>query len=787
MKLKETLLLFSVSASICLLTPSRSYGLGGTECYEQHPPIATNYWVQLLSSVMEDGSNMRIRIQYNDPRTLPSVLNIYADAGVSTTIYDDGTHGDEVAGDGIYSGYITEDVSAFLTNVQMTQGYLNSLPFLLQFNGHLGTSIPGLSSGGPGINFDYTSFNSNLLVPVDPFIITGGGSSCSSTILKQNSLFITDLSVVEDIARTYNPVTGHGNPTGIYTWGNMISQMVGTSGIQPYELMKSIVKNWMVTVVLNGQTVNPRTDAMYYMIGQWLNRAQGLGAPSAMDIYNYQQPNSIIPTEENWEYTWDHLTAGQITTLIQNAPFKLTAIVNRLDLRGNFSYAGTGGNAGETRFIYTLENLYNMDLYNFAGYPPVQSNQNRGIFPDFLDWEGMNMILEYGNVQSTPCQIKAFAQDWLNLSTMTLGSAAYLNALEAITSTVITAGAASGKVNGSAIDRIRTDERIFQNTTVDMPGWQYSDWEFRQFELQASGPSAHYFAQVCLTNTPVNSAENMSLEGYNYSPSIPVSATDQNDLIDWAFSTPLITSEVLHGTQSMPETYLGNPLLSAAARVDAEYTHYWDLNWYTTTTHYTPPGGGPGSSNTSYKQMRNELSVNTCNGCHAGETKTIFTQVRPLAYGQTAIYWNNVTPDYVTGGIDNRFASNEGVTDNSALGCGIPYMDNYDFPSSGYFVKVSAFLTGETYNGPGNYADDNCTDDATDNTQTGLYYVNSPDNDYYYWNSGYNMYPDNAQYGYNDLQRRAIDLCALVNSSCTIEALSAFASVMAMPLPLATH
>jgi hypothetical protein len=398
----------------------------------------------------------------------------------------------------------------------------------------------------------------------------------------------------------------------------------------------------------------------------------------------------------------------------------------------------------------------------------------------------MNMILEYGNIQNTACQIKTFAQEWYNLSLLPLGSAAYNNALQSITSTVILANAAPAKVNGSAIDRIRTDERIFQSTPATNAGWQSSDWEFRQFQLQSTGSSTGYFAQVCLTNTPVNSANNMTLEGPTYSPTIPVSVTDQNDLIDWAFSTPFTTASIINGSQSIPETYLGNPLLSAAARVDAEYTHYWDLNWFTNTTYYTAPSYNY-YSNTIFKKMRNELSVNTCNGCHAGETKTIFTHIRPLAYGQTAIYWNTVTPDNITGIIDGRFASNQGVTDNSALGCGIPYMDNYDLPTSGYFVKVSAFLTGETYNGPGNYADDNCTDDPTDNTQTGLYYVNSPDNDFTSYNGGYNMYPDTNQYGYNDLQRRAIDLCNIINSSCAPEALSIFASVMTMPFALASH
>ena len=47
---------------------------------------------------------------------------------------------------------------------------------------------------------------------------------------------------------------------------------------------------------------------------------------------------------------------GSITqeTLLKNAPFKLSAIVNRIDVRGNAAYGSGLNNSGETRFIFSL-------------------------------------------------------------------------------------------------------------------------------------------------------------------------------------------------------------------------------------------------------------------------------------------------------------------------------------------------------------------------------------------------------------------------------------------------
>jgi len=130
--------------------------------------------------------------------------------------------------------------------------------------------------------------------------------------------------------------------------------------------------------------------------------------------------NGTLPfteiTKENWKDIWDEITLDEfgyedynmLKSLLKNAPFKLSAIVNRLDLRQNKLY--NLSNSGEIRFIFTLietisggeidisPNLLGKDKHpiELLGKPPMHLNQAVATDGQFIDWQGMNVILEYG-------------------------------------------------------------------------------------------------------------------------------------------------------------------------------------------------------------------------------------------------------------------------------------------------------------------------------------------------------------------------------------------------------
>jgi hypothetical protein len=129
-------------------------------------------------------------------------------------------------------------------------------------------------------------------------------------------------------------------------------------------------------------------------------------------------------------------------------PFRLLAIVNRLDLRGNSGYGFS--NAGEGRFVFGL-------LNNDCNPLPF------------------TVIFEFG-INKRQCQdIVNFGKEWKDLSTMPFGSA-YLTALQKITDQFSQCGTNTAKPNQSSLNQLRTDE-----ITLDKP------WELREFNLTGSG------------------------------------------------------------------------------------------------------------------------------------------------------------------------------------------------------------------------------------------------------------------------------------------------------------
>lgn len=700
----------------------------------QAPPLVENILVQKLAVPLADGSNMKIKVVYAAGYDLPAVLNITTGTDVPTVLRDDGTGADEEAGDGAYTGYLTEDIANFLANIQTAVNEINARGGYITFTGHTGEFFGGT------VSFDTEAFSAHGWVEVEaqlePF--------CNYGVTRQQSLFITDLSVVEDGARTCNVVAGTGNPTGAWTFCTLMRNIINTNntGVD----VKAFLKNWVKTFMVGGTAKNGQPVAgrekkrvLNFMITPWLN-ATGIGTTGI--------------NGDNWESYWN---ASDGEALLQNAPFKLTAIVNRIDLRQNTGYMTVGSgkfNAGETRFIFTL--------INTQGKPPVHDDQGLGY--SALDWEGMNIIFEYGNVQGDLCALKQFGEQWQHLSTLALGSTQFNDALEAITNTVTTAGAAPSKPNGSAINQIRTNERVFAYIPeLHLPPWREWDkgfWELRQYELNASGQ----LVLAPVTNTPTLESNTPA----NVDPNSVASAPQASlDLLDWMNLSALRRLQVSRGTHKFPDA-----MLAGSAIGNYQYAHYWDMPWDYNTPHWN--GSSLNGNNPTEKQMRQQVSLNTCQGCHTGETKTIFTHVIPREYGASANYWSD--PPYVENRkVDDRFNFNDGTSWGD---------QNYVKPGGSHDrVIVSSFLTGR------NYTDNQYTDDDPgdwdDNNMYGLFYVNDPNNTE---ESGdYNEILPLKRWGYNDLLRRHQDLCKLVNNSCDNSFAAVAQAVRFQPFALGSH
>ncbi|MBP6749354.1 MAG: hypothetical protein KA144_06920 [Xanthomonadaceae bacterium] len=348
------------------------------------------------------------------------------------------------------------------------------------------------------------------------------------------TLMITDLSVVQDPTRTFDICGNVGDPDGAWTFKTLMTEMANESstGVNPAEFVEDWLLSWNVTHTINTFPVPARSRIRTLVLDPWPRDANG-----RLDL--------------------------------NQSPMRLLGIVNRVDLRstlaGSSLYGGAHGiptNAGEGRFVFGV----------------VDRNKNGGCSKmDFT------VILEYGVPIQQCSLIRNYANEWIGLSNLTLGSPTYNAALQSITDQFTLAGADSTKPNGSAINQIRTNEvaltgygiPIDIDPTPEQLGRaaipRSGRWELREFHL-LDDRMLHI---VSTKNTPHHSWNN----------------------------TPLLASFINSGVTVVPTTYLGQPFLTGSTiNFSVADSAVWNA---------------PGVDN----QKRHRFSLNTCNACHGGETR----------------------------------------------------------------------------------------------------------------------------------------------------------------------
>jgi hypothetical protein len=358
---------------------------------------------------------------------------------------------------------------------------------------------------------------------------------------EERSLFVTAVPVVENPARTAHPCTGAGAGLGVWSLGHLMTEMAGADDPATF------------------------TESFFTLFDSPQTTANGLVAPA--------RAAGVLGT-------WPRLPDGKLD--LARAPFKLLAIVNRIDLAGNFSYGRVGG--AELRFVFQAMNAASPTCAPLAGD------------------DGFLMILEYGVPRTTCTSLRDWAQDWKALSAHTPGSSTYNALLEALTEEVVSAGAAPSKPRGSAINQVRTNQA---EGVVER-------WVLREFRLTDAG-----FAASGVRQTP-----QVSFNGARF-------GAHASDLAAWinARQTAVLTNR--HSVTDFfdPATpalaFLGaisqNRPVPKLDPGPAEEPLFLTSLWRAT---------GIATS-----QLRHAFSLQTCDGCHGRETDTVFVHVGNATFG----------------------------------------------------------------------------------------------------------------------------------------------------------
>jgi len=278
---------------------------------------------------------------------------------------------------------------------------------------------------------------------------------------------------------------------------------------------------------------------------------------------------------------WPKLADGRLD--LAKAPFRLLAIVNRIDLRGNSVYGST--NAGEARMVFGL-------LRCVPAPPP----------PIVHEAQKFMAIFEYGIKKSTCADVRDWAQKWHALGLIALGSSGYNPALQAITDQFTLRDADPSKLpNESALNQLRTNE--FAIARANSAGTD-TDWELREFKIcrDTSACGLGQLEQTTIAQTPDSSFQGNPTK----QPLLRDFINDNKDAI-------------LDGTHRVPaqlDTSPPTPFLGGAVQPGGGFV--WNVSGITNL------------------EARHLFSKASCNGCHTRETGTNFVHIFPRVSGSAS-------------------------------------------------------------------------------------------------------------------------------------------------------
>jgi hypothetical protein len=709
--------------------------LDGTPIKQQLPfknvqgtPPPKSMTIQLLRNPNATG-NVVLTAEY-DPELVEGAreFSIFIDVPNSATkkqvlLRDDGRDGDPVAGDSKFTASLQENLKVFKGKMLLAERELKaSGGKLVVFEGRSGQvkqkdrlfdmaaferfepvqidadilGVPlnklGNKAGATARSDEDIAASASMLMEAPD--LTGGGEiisdpggggevvlppPCDPVIDRTKSLFVTDISVTEDPVRTYNPCTNVGNPNGAWTFKTVMTNMANQplTGVTPDKFVMEWLDTWMrgtprltpgtLNPVVNTQVLDSRvhpitplttqaTTIMHAVIKPWLRAASG----------NPALVIDSLPSSPNyWKTIWQWVV-DKYGDVLKFAPFKLTAIVNRVDLissstSGGGGYGGGGPittitNGGEGRLVYSI-----IKDPRTACNGPVSSLTQ--------PFEGFNVIMEYG-IPITDCEtLLKYQTMWRDLSDIPFGSS-FNDALEKVTDVFTAMNAAPGKQNGSALNQLRSNEIAITSLLGSALPTPYAPgsagnapfWQLREFVLKGS---------PLLANTTTKLEAMTKFNGASFTP-----LTSGNSLADIAILASFVNTNaaaIKTMNFTVPDVFSGVNFQAGRADIHSPSAtstpHHWD-------------GRLPVGSSTFINDdsARFAYSLNTCSGCHGGETGTPFVHVRYIGFGHNISHTSTSPP----------FGLRDLSSFLTGLGADAIGTDNDNDPNGFFFVKDAA-------------------------------------------------------------------------------------------------
>ena len=411
-------------------------------------------------------------------------------------------------------------------------------------------------------------------------------------VLAENALVINDKAVVANPGLTFDMCntdnTGNStNPNAPWSFKTLLSNLNNelTSGITDQQFINEWLRNWVVDNFANDTRIAARIGIKGFFPG--------------------------------WE------PANAQTLNLDQLPFRLLAIVNRIDLASIPAYGtSTANKPGEIRFVFGL----------------VQRSGG------LCSAAPMTAIFEYRDATSNCSGLKDLANKWLNLDSIGVqfgrNSSNYRDALKAITDTVTAP-------NANKLNQLRTNDIAFG-----------SPWQLREFIISGGKLSPTTIKQTpdpaqfqetsaagaATTKTYLEqNANGILCENYNVPETIGTqrflgASTDYNFGTTWPISPDILPA-------SFPGCYKSSVTNTNGMTLQAQIK----------------------------SEVRHKFALNTCDACHSGETRTGFVHIdwatRGLSGFMTGIHITDPVNSQLTRQFNDLARRNQALVGTAATSC----------------------------------------------------------------------------------------------------------------------
>ncbi len=523
--------------------------------FDQAPPPASEVELFSLEQPRSDGKNAVVMMSFDKVDGLKPVISTNF-GNKTVALNDNGLLPDEVAGDRIYSAFLefdfdqqTRQQDSFNRRLIATKANR-----VAKFSGRdfVGSERFVLPDNSPQRVQSLVLADGTLLKPFIPKF--DHIKLFPPAHDEARSLMVTAPSVTADSTRTFDPcdVDGDGslgNVNGPWSFKTLMTNMANTpsTGVSAQQFTHNWLRKWMTNQSVNTFNIPARTNIQNFFPG------------------------------------WNGISSATLN--MNQLPFRLLAIVNRIDLAKTSLY-GISNNPGEIRFVFGL----------------VDPNSASCSSGNLGSTREMTVIFEYGDVNGACTALKSRANEWIDLSSLVIGTPAYNAALQNITDDVTLPNAAPSKPNGSALNQLRSNE-----IALSFP------WQLREFVIN---PGTSNLVSATIKQTPDPAL-------FRFGSAVTASYMEQN------------ADDILCETHAVPETFALQPFLGS----HADYA--FGTIWHAPTNAANLPGSLPSCHKTNVNsvaqptvqgELRHKMSLNACDDCHSGETSTQFTHVKPSTF-----------------------------------------------------------------------------------------------------------------------------------------------------------